>query len=262
MNENREVIEVDLKRMLQALWRKAWLLVIVGVLGAALFLSYAWFFVTPMYSASTQLYVNNTYGENTLGFSSSQLSAAQDLAGTYMVILESRAVLNAVQEQTGLSYTYNKLKSMVSAAAVNETEVFQVNVTCADYKHATIIANAIADVLPEKIASVVPGSDVRVVDYAVETDRQVSPNYQRNVLLGFVAGLVLAAAFVILKELMNTTITDEDYLTQTYGEFPLLAVIPDAQNTSTSGYYKGYYEAPPKKKQPAKPEEKKKGGEK
>ena len=100
MNENREVIEIDLKRVMRALWHRAWILLIVGILGAAMFFSYAWFLVTPMYSASTQLYVNNTYGENTLGFSSSQLSAAQDLAGTYMVILESRAVLTAVQEQT------------------------------------------------------------------------------------------------------------------------------------------------------------------
>lgn len=241
MEKNGREIEIDLKRLLLVLWSRAWIIVLVSVLFAAVALSYAWFFITPTYSASVQLYVNNNYADSP-GFSSSQIAAAQDLADTYMVIMRSRNVLGDVLEQTGLSCSYAQLRGMVSAVSVDETEVFQVNVTCADYRDAATIANAIADILPDKIASVVEGSSVRVVDYAVENPNPVGPSYQRYLMLGAVIGAVLSAAVLVIAELLDTTINSEEYLTQVYGKIPLLAVVPGGESVRGS-HYRGYYES-------------------
>lgn len=247
--ENQE-IEIDLKRLLPVLWSKAWIILLVSALLAALSYGCARFFVTPAYAASTRLYVNNNYVDSP-GFSSSQITAAQDLANTYMVIMESRSVLEKVREQTNLGYTYGQLKNMISAYSVDETEVFEVKVTCADYRHAAIIANEIAEVLPDKIATVVEGSSVRVVDYAVENPDPVSPNYRSFLLLGAFVGFALSVAAVTVLALWDTTIYSEEYLTQTYGNLPLLTVIPGAGSTK-KGYYKGYYETPSKKRSSSK----------
>ncbi len=241
----KEGVEIDLRRLLFVLWQRIWLIGLVGVLCAVLAFGYAWFFITPTYSASTQLYVNNNYVDSP-GFSSSQLVAAQDLAETYMVILESRNVLDVVASKTNLGYTYRQLKSMISASAVNETEVFQVTVIGYDYKHVAVIANAIAEVLPDKIAAVVEGSSVRVVDYAVENPSPVGPSYSRYLLLGAVVGIVLSAAVAVFLDIIDTTITSEDHLNQVYSKYPLLAVIPDSEYTKTGygkGYYRGNYES-------------------
>lgn len=247
-NEMRETIEIDFKRILHALWRRAWAILLVGALCAALAFGYAWFFITPTYSASTQMYVNNNYVDSP-GFSSSQIAAAQDLADTYMVILESRSVLGDVIKQTGLNYTYSQLRSMVYASSVNETEVFEVFVVCTNYKHAAIIANAIADILPDKIAAVVEGSSVRVVDNAVENPNPVGPNYQNYLLLGALVGIVISALFVLVTILVDTSIDSEEYLAQAHGKYPLLALIPSSQSSQSGyykGHYKGYYESMPK----------------
>lgn len=241
MNENKEIIEIDLKRMALSLWRRAWIIVLVGVICAAMLFSYAYFFVTPQYSASIKIYVNNTYGTNSPGFSSSQLSAAQSLARTYMVILKSRTVLQEVSELTELPYSYKQLEGMVVSTTVHETEVFETTVTCANYKHAAKIANAIAQVLPDKIAAVVEGSSVRVVDYAVENSARVSPSYQNYAIIGMAAGVLLSAVVVIVLDLLDNSIHSEEYLEETYKDMPLLAVIPDAENPKAYGYYKGYY---------------------
>lgn len=240
MQENTEALEIDIKRIAWALWNRLWIILIVGVVCASLALSYAWFFITPTYSASTQLYVNNYYGDNTPGFSSSQLTAAQSLANTYMVIMKSRTVLEDVQKQTGLDYSLGQLNGMISAQAVNETEVFQITVTCADYQHAAIIANAVADVLPDRIAAVVDGSSVRVVDYAVENPNPVGPSYKRNAMIGALVGIMLTAVFVVISEFMDTSVNSEEYLTHTYKNIPLLAVIPNAEGTK-NGNYNYYY---------------------
>lgn len=246
MKDNHEVMEIDLKRLVRVLWRQLWVVVIIAVLMAALAFSYAWFMVTPLYSSNVSFYVNNNQVKNP-AYTTNQIAAAQNLANTYMVILESRSVLDEVIAQSGLPYTHNQLKYMISTSAVNETEIFRVDVVCGNSAHAALIANTIAEVLPDKIAEIVYGSSVCVVDPAVENKVQIFPNYQRYTILGAVLGAALAAVLIIAMDMMDTSIYSEEYLNVAYQDYPLLAVIPDAQQNVGPGHYKGYYEAEPKK---------------
>ncbi len=259
MNESREHLEIDLKRILVVLWRKLWILLLAGALIASMAFGYAWFCITPAYSASTQMYVNNNY-PNSPGFSSSQLMAAQELAATYIVIMRSRPVLDAVAERTKLNYSYRQLRGMISAQSVDNTEIFEVTVVCANYQHAALIANAIADVLPEKLPAVVDVASVRVVQYAVENPNPIGPNYTKYTVLGAAVGCILAAFVVVVAELMDTRINSDEYLSVVYKNYPLLAVIPGAENPKSSyrGYYRGNYGA----KQKENSAEKKRGGAK
>ena len=260
MRENREHLEVDLRRMIVVLWSNLWIILLVGALLAAMGFGYAWLTIEPTYSANTKLYVNNNYPDSP-GYSSSQLVAAQDLADTYMVILRTHNVLDAVAEEVNLGYSYGQLRGMISASAVNETEVFQVTVTCNDYKHAAIIANAIAKVLPQKLPEIVDVASVRVVDYATENPNPVGPSYTRYAMMGFILGAMASAAIFVVAELMDTTINSEEYLAHVYKEYPLLAVVPGAESTKSGykgykGYYKGYYMEKKPEKTEKKPEQK------
>lgn len=256
-HDKEQGIEIDLRRLALVLLDRLWLILLVAVvLGAAAF-AYAKLFVTPTYSASVQMYVNNNYVDSP-GFTSTQLSAAQDLAETYMVIMESRPVLEDVREKTGLNYTDNQLRSMIQAAAVNETEVFRITVVSIDYQHAARIANAVAEVLPERISAVVEGSSVRLVEGAIENPNPIGPSYKRYALIGALVGACLTIAILVTANLLDTRIVSDEYLTKVYSEYPLLAVIPGTEGSKNSSY-KGYYEtaqspksAPTKKKPPKK----------
>ena len=240
--ERSQNIEIDLKHLAGVVLRRAWIIILVGILLGAIAFGYAHFFVTPTYSSHTKLYVNNTYETSSGVYSPAQLVAAQYLAETYMVILESRSVLEQVQQRTGLNYSQAQLKNMISAAAVNETEVFQVTVTCTNYEHAAIIAAVITEVLPDAISAVVDGSSVRVVERAIENPNPVGPNYQRYAMAGGLVGVILTVAIVVLLELLNKSIDSEEYLSRVYSDVPLLAVIP-GDIGKNSGYknYSGYY---------------------
>ena len=269
MNENRNNIEIDLRRIFVGLIRRVWIIILVAVIFGAAAFSYAKFAIAPTYSASIQLYVNNNYQEDngyvSPGYSSSQLEAANRLADTYITILRSRGVLKAVQEKTGLEYKYSvaELKGMMSAAAVGDTEIFQVTVTCNNYKDAAIIANAVADTLPEKSGEIVRGTKVEVVDYAQENPNKIGPSYPKYALLGAVVGGFLTAAIIVILDLLDSTIHTEEYLDAAYKEYPLLAVVPGAEGSKSNykGYYRGYYAAEKKPAEKA-PEEKKPAPEK
>lgn len=245
-------VEIDLLELMRALLHKAWFIILITVLAAAATFGYTYCFVTPMYTASALMYVNNTsfsVGSTSFSISASELSAAQSLVDTYSVILKSRMTLEDVIEQDNLSYTYEELYDMIQTEAVNSTEIFQVNVTSASPAEAEYIANTIAEILPDKIAAIVEGSDVRIVDYAVIPSSRTSPSYTKNTVIGALVGLVAAAAIVILQYMMDENIRSEDYLTQTYPNIPLLTVVPDmsGKNREHGGYGYGARPEPPSK---------------
>ena len=198
-------------------------------------------FIKPLYKAEALMYVNSSnisVGNTKLSISQAELNAAQTLVDTYIVIMNTRTTMEDVIQQSGVPYTYEEMmeKKMVRAAAVNGTEVFAIEVTSTSPKEAELLANTIARILPEKIASIVEGSSARIVDYAVEPAKKDSPSISRNTLLGVLLGIVLSSGVIVVLELLDEQIHDSDYLIQTY-DIPVLAVIPDLLSTKSSNDY-------------------------
>lgn len=240
MNNHTEEEYIDLGRVIGVLWKYVVLILLVGIIFAMLFFLYAQIFVTPMYEANALFYVNNS----TLSLSSAvristgELNAASDLVDTYVAILQSRANMELVLQESGVSYTYEQLREMVSAKAINSTGLFQVTVRSSNPEEARVLANVIASVLPDKISDIVANSSVEVVDYAVTPHTRVSPSYYKYAAIGLLLGMVLCSALVLLRDYFDDVIHDEDYLLDHY-DSPMLATIPDllAKTPKKYGYY-------------------------
>lgn len=244
--DNQELLEIDLFRLLQVIWQKMWLVVLAAVVFGGAAFAGTYYMITPIYQSSVKLYVNNSsinIGSAKYSISSSELSAAQSLVDTYLVILETRTTLNEVILQSGCGYSYNELKNKISASAVNGTEIFEIIVSDPDPDMAVTLANTIANVLPDKIANIVDGSSVRVVDRAVRATNMSSPDYAKNTVVGAMLGIILIVIILILREMFDKIIHNEDSLHQNY-DIPVLAVIPDILeyekgNTYSDIYYAG-----------------------
>ena len=236
---NTEYFELDLFALLKAMWKRVWLFILCGVLCACAGFSYARFEVAPTYKASVMLYVNNSsfaLGSTTFSYDASQLAAAQGLVDTYVIILGTRTTLNEVIARGGLDLTYEQLSSMVSAGAVNGTEVFRVTVTSTDPVLAAHIANTIADVLPSKVANIVEGSSLRLVDYAKVPTQKAGPNLTVYTTTGLLIGVLIAFVLVVLALVGDDKIHDEKFLTERY-EMPVLAAIPNLHKGSGNMVY-------------------------
>ena len=245
METNKEYIEIDLLQFLQALWQRMWVIILTAAIAAGIAFTWTRYFVQPLYKASAQLYVNNSsvsLGSTNFSISTSELTAAQSLVDTYIVILQTRTTLEEVIKEADVDYSYEELSKMIDASAVNGTEVFSVTVTSTDPYEAEKIANTIAVVLPNEIADIVEGSDVRIVDYAVVPAQRSSPSYTMNTTIGFLIGLVLSAAVIIIRQLTDTLVRTEDHLTHTYN-IPVLAAIPNMAMSEKDG---GRYQPKPK----------------
>ncbi len=238
---NNDEIEIDLQRLLNALLKKAWVVGIAAVIGAVLTFLGTFLFITPTYEASAMFYVNNnslSIGEASLSISSADISASKSLVNSYIVILNTRESLNDVIDYAGVDRTYSQLRKMISAEAVSSTEIFEVVVTSTDPYEAEKIADAIAYVLPKRIGSIVEGTSAKVVDAAVLPTKSSAPNYTRNALIGFVVGLALAAAVIVIRELLDISIHKEEDIGQCC-KYPVLATVPNMNLQPKGGYY-GY----------------------
>ena len=233
--------EIDLLKLLRALWRKAWFIVAAAVLGGAIFLVYTVFFITPQYRSTALLYVNNavSIGSSKISISSSDIYASNSLVDTFSVILKSRNTLDEAIQEGQLPYSYEQLVNKVSGSAEGDTPVFKITVVDADPEMAAHIANTVVEVIIDKIAKIIEGSSVKIVDSAVPPRAAFSPSYTKNTAIGMLLGFIIASAIIILRALMDSTIREEEYLLENYKNIPVLASIPDLLAGSEGGYY-GY----------------------
>ena len=97
------------------------------------------------------------------------------------------------------------------------------------------IANSIAELLPERIAEIMDGCSMEVIDSAIPNTNKISPNITKYTAQGFIIGFLIAAGILTVLAIMDDTIHDEDYIINTY-DYPLLAVIPDLSTADSTKY--------------------------
>jgi len=254
MNENKieqnEDIEIDLRRVLDAVVKKIWVVLLVTVLSCIMALIGTKRFVTPLYQSKAMFYVNNrniSLGDTAISMSSGDLSVSRNLVNTYIVVLNARSTLVDVIDYAGVDYTYEELKKMISAESVDETEIFQVVVTSPDRLEADNIADAITYILPKKISNIIEGTSAKIVDTAIVAASPSSPSVAKNTVLGAIVGMMASIGIIALIEIFDSTIRTEDDI-ESVSKYPILASVPDMMSSSKEGSYSSYYDTGSKKK--------------
>lgn len=235
--------EISLKRLTEILMGSISFIVVVTLIVGVIAFVYSETMIVPEYESTVTLYVNNESGKNSDKILGTDITASQMLVDTYIIIIKSDTVLNKVteklQEKGVTGYNADILRRSLTAKSTNETEIFDVTIRNTNPKHTFMIANIIADVAPPIIKDFVEASSVKVIDYAVEGER-VSPNIQKNTILGLLLGLLMSCGFVILREMFDMRVKTEDELEKWFG-IPILGIVPDIGDPQNkkSGYY--YY---------------------
>ena len=240
-NKTNDSYTIDLAHILKTLAQKAWMIALAGFLAAAIGFSLSAFVITPTYSSSIMLYVNNSsfsLGNTSFSISSSEITAAQDLVKTYGEILNNRTTLERVIDKTGVDYTYRELSEMIVAEPSNDTEIMKVTVTTTDPYEAAQIANCIAEVLPVRVSEIIDGASMEVVDSAIPELEKVAPSITLFTAIGLVLGVLIATIALMIVAVRDDTIHDEDYVLQNY-DCPILAKVPNLLNVGGKHY--GYY---------------------
>lgn len=206
MNENDE-LEIDLALICKALWKKAWAIVLTAVLFGGIMFAYGRATYVPRYSASVTMYTEFVddrvfaFGDKDGTIVRNTVSEARNMVNTCVAVLNTREVLQEVISRANLEINNEQLSGMIDAKAINNTELFTVNVIDTNAERAALIANTVAQVLPEKVAMVNGSCDVSVMDSALTPTAPIGDRIKKNAALSAVLGAFLVCTVVAVKEL-------------------------------------------------------------
>jgi capsular polysaccharide biosynthesis protein len=225
--KNREEAVISLHRMFYILWKNSVFIFVIAAICASMGFAAAAFLISPVYSASADLIVNNkqTEASRTGDVTFSDLSASSTLVGTYSVILKSHTILEQLMTDLDLDYTYEELARMVSVSTIDSTQVMRITVRCGDADTALRIVSGLAKIAPRVITDKVEVGSVRTVDDPWTSGRIVFPDKKRYAVVGFMTGFLSMFLIYLFRALSNNTYKTEADVAKDLG-LPILGVIP------------------------------------
>ncbi|MBH5142493.1 polysaccharide biosynthesis tyrosine autokinase [Rhodococcus erythropolis] len=205
---------VDYLKILQARWRIVAAVTVLGILGALC----ASLLSTPVYQASTRLFVSTSAGTSVNeALQGSQLSQQRVLS--YTKLLTGRTLAQRTIDELGPrvvgGMSAEELASKVTATSAPDTVLIDLGVKDPSPELAREIANtlssefvALAKELETPENGGTPPARVVVEQQAQELSVPVSPKTSRNLALGAVAGLVSGIALALIRDRLDNTVKD------------------------------------------------------
>ncbi|WP_203649336.1 YveK family protein [Secundilactobacillus yichangensis] len=247
---------LDFQKMLGML-RKHLVFIIVATIGFGLIaFGVSEFAMTPKYTSTTQLLVNQKDNNNPALAAQNQQADVQ-MVSTYKDIVTNQVILQQVQKNlahpeklirkarkavyrtnavtgrktlvraakpavyksTGNAYKVGvgELQEAISIKSQQNSQVFAINVETNDPNKSAAVANEVAKVFKSKIKSMMRINNVTTVSKASPNYGKTSPNTKTIVMMGLIVGLLIGISYAFIKELTDTTVKEDDFLQDELG---------------------------------------------
>ena len=213
---------IDLMEMGMVLLHHWWMLVIGLLVGGILAGCFTVFAITPMYKASSTIYIFN---KTTSITSLSDIQLGSQLTVDFQIIAKSREVMEAVIDDCELKMSVSALSSSVTVTNPTDSHMLTITATSDNPELAARIANSLADILRQQVADVMNADKPSTVERAVVPTRPSTPLLMRNIEEGALAGFALVLLFLVIRFLLDDTISTEEDVRKYLG-LNTLASIP------------------------------------
>ena len=167
------------------------------------------FVIPPKYSSYVDLYITNNNKSETDSVEFNDINAAQKLAGTYVVILQSNKVTQSVLESLDSDMSSAKLLSMTKFTSVQNTEVLRISVETKDPQLTKDICDAYMYTAQNTLDSVVGAGSVKVISEPLYPDKPSSPSVIKFTAIGGLLGIVIIVGLLFLSLKLNRPVSDE-----------------------------------------------------
>lgn len=213
---------IDLVELMYRLLGRWKLIVCLALLFALIAGVYTVYFVTPMYQATSTIYVLSR-SDSAINMADLQIGTA--LTSDYIKVFKMWEVHEEVISNLNLPYTYTEMRNMLSVVNDADTRMLDITFTSPSADEAAAAANEYAKVASQYIADTMSTDKPNMMSVALVPSNPVSPNKTKNIMLGFMLGVVLACGIVTVQMIMDDKYkTAEDI--RRYTGLVTLAVVP------------------------------------
>lgn len=204
---NEDEIEIDLRELFFVLLSRIWMILLSGIIFAGGTCVVCKFIMTPIYASTTQLCIlSNT---NTIA-SLSDLAVGTQLTQDYIVLVKSRPVVETVIQNLGLDMSYEELLGVTAIENPADTRILTITVTNPDPCMAKQIVDQYAEISRNRIAELMDINKPGVIEEGHIAEDKTSPTTGKNALIAGMAGMMLAAAIVVIRYMMDDTIKSSE----------------------------------------------------
>lgn len=219
---------MNLRTFARALRKYWWITVVTTLVSLGLGLLVTW--QTAYQYASTVTFFVKTPADQ-IGGAYQGDQFGQKRVNSYVQLIESQRLADAILDDTGLDLTTDQVTSKISAKGDLNTVLLTATVTDTDPERSLAIAGALSSQFVELVATLEtpPGSTTPTVTLEVTSSAAllttpVAPKPLTNVLIALVAGVALGVGGAILREVVDTTVRSADALSALTGS-PVLGAI-------------------------------------
>ena len=247
-------IDANVQKILFAVLRRWKLLVVFALIGVLMGYFYTSHFTTLTYSSNVKFLAYAVDGNDDLGeitqtgsdnksneyvrtSNTSKMNYAMKMLPTYVEVMKTNEfmtkVTNALNKKQNSNYTVGTIKNSMQIELVEETAIFTITVTTTNAELSYNIAQQLETSVPQMMTqtnnSLVHAS---VQDKAVKAASAGSLGYPKKCAIGAVIGILVAAAYVVLRTLFDVRIKSSDELSDKYN-IPVLGSIPNFSTASS-----------------------------
>lgn len=212
---------IDLVELFFYLLSKLHYILLGMVLGAVLLGMYASTNSTPIYTATSKLYIVGVTGNSIIA----DLQIGTVLTLDYQEVFQTWEVHQMVNDELGTNYSYSMLQSMLTISNPEDTRVLYITVRNPDAEMAAKIANAYGTAAKRFITEIMQTDEPSTFSIALVPSVASGVSVTSWIIRGCLLGTVLVCGLLVLIFLLDTRPkTPEDV--QRYANIPTLAVIP------------------------------------
>ena len=204
----------DLLNLLRSRWLTVCATAMVTVLATVL----ASLLTTPLYQASTRLFVSTAAGDSLSDVYQGTLFS-QERVLSYTELLMGQTLAQRTVDKLGLPMTAGELAGNVKATAKPDTVLVDVDVTDESPVRARDIANTLSDEFVAMVKDLETPEDGSRADARVIVEQRasipgepVSPQTERNIALGLVLGLLLGVGLALVRDRLDNTVKNRETL--------------------------------------------------
>ena len=219
--------ELDLKELVMLFWNKRIKILLIVAIFAVIGIIYTMGFVTPVYTSSTTLLLAKS--ESSTGktdtITATDITLNSKLVSTYSTLVQSKSVLRQVISNLGMNLNEEEIKKNITVSQEKDTEIIRISVTNEKATIAEKVANETAKVFIQRVADIYKINNVQIVDQAEINTTPSNINHTKDVILFACVGAVIAAMYVIIANMLDTTIKSAEEIEKNF-KVPVLASIP------------------------------------
>ena len=220
--------ELDLIELIQIFWEKRVQIILIVAIFIVLGLIYTMGFVKPKYKAETSLLLatNSSSQSNSDGITINDLNINSKLVSTYSdMVKKGNKIPREVIKNLGIDLQEDDVRKSITIQARDNADMIDIIVKYDDPLIAQKIANETAKVFIENVKQYYKIENLYIYDEAELETEPYNINHTKDILIFAVIGIVISFGYVLIANMLDTTIKSVQDIEKTSG-VTVLASIP------------------------------------